>query len=532
MKKIISDILPFVQTPSRYSGGEINVYHKHDPKVSFALSYPDLYEIGMSSLGVRIIYGLLNEIDEVGCERVFSPGSDMEEILKTKKIPLFSLESKKPVKNFDFLGFSISSELNYTNILNILSLSDIPILSKDRCKDSPIIVAGGNSVYNFSPLTPFIDIFIVGEGEEVLPELIETFKEYQGLEREKIIEKISHIQGIYSPLYTSGKIKKRFVKNFDESFFPTKWLIPLTEIVHDRISLEIMRGCGQGCFFCQAGSCWKPVRARSVEKIVEIAEQTYKNTGYDEFSLLSFSSGDHPKIENIVDGLLTLFREKRVTISFPSVRIDTFSFELASKLKEIKKTGLTFAPETSERLRFDIGKKIKDEELLKMVKKAKSNGWRQIKLYFMLGLPGEEEKDILDIARLINELSRTITIKAAFNTFVPKPHSIFERERFISQEEYDTRKKLLVEKVRNSRFTKLTFHPYQMSCVEGLLGRGDELLSDIILDVWQKGAKMENWGEYFNFSLWQNSFTNKDLSFSTYLDEMKQATLPWDLIEV
>lgn len=532
MEKIISEILPYVQVPSRYIGREINAYHKSKGDVNFVLCYPDLYEIGMSSLGIRLIYGLLNEMKDVICERVFAPAADMEKILREKKIPLFSLESKKPVKDFDLLGFSVSSELNYTNILNILQLAGIPFLSRNRKQDSPVVIAGGNSIFNFTPLSPFIDVFIVGEGEEIIPEVVKTFGESKSQSREKTLAKIANIKGAYVPVYPKNSVKKRFVKNFDKSFFPVKWLVPLTEIVHDRISLEIMRGCGQGCFFCQAGSCWKPVRAKSPANLLDTALQVYKNTGYEEISLLSFSSGDHPHIGELIDGMLSKFREKKVRISFPAVRIDTFSFELASKLKEIKKTGLTFAPETGERLRAAIGKKIKDSELIELVLKAKKNGWKQIKLYFMLGLPGEEEKDLLDVARLINELSRIITIKAAFNTFVPRPHSRFERKRFISDEEYRYKKRILVENIRYSRFTKMTFHPYEMSCVEAFLSRGDENLSGVILDVWEKGGKMENWNEYFNFSLWQEGFYKKNLFFDTYLSELKQDHLPWHLIQV
>lgn len=533
MAKKNLDILPYVQVPSRYTGEEINAYHKSEAGINIALCYPDIYEIGMSSLGVRIIYGLLNEMEGVACERVFAPAPDMEKLLREKGMPLFSLESGSPVKDFDILGFSLSSELNYTNILNILDLAGIPLFSKDRKGGAPLVIAGGNSVFNFTPLKPFIDVFIVGEGEEIIAEIAKISMERKGMGREDILEAVSGLEGVYVPFLPKSSVRKCFVQNFDGSFFPSRWLVPLTEIVHDRISLEIMRGCGQGCFFCQAGSCWKPVRTRSPRNLLDIAIQAYQFTGYEEISLLSFSSGDHPQIEDIVELLLSEFREKKVTLSFPSVRIDTFSFELAGRIRDIKKTGLTFAPETSERLRNRVGKKIKDEELAKLVDQARKNGWKQIKLYFMLGLPGEMEEDLRDIVRLINELSGIITIKAAFNTFIPKPHTLFERERFISRAEHEYKKKAIVSAVRNSRYIKLSFHPYEMSCVEAFLSRGDEALSNNILDVWQAGGRMENWTEHFNFSLWLNSFSKEGIDINSLLSKKDEKDkLPWSFIKV
>lgn len=524
-----------ISVPSRYTGMEINAYHKNfeDSRVKVAICYPDLYELGMSSLGVRIIYGLLNEERDVVCERVFCPGEDMEILLKSKKIPIFTLESKRPLREFDMVGFSISSELNYTNVLNVLSLAGIPLSSSERRENDPIVIAGGNCIFNFSPLEPFIDCFVVGEGEEVILEIINILKETKGRGREKILSSLSSINGVYVPSVSKGNVRKRFVKDLDNAYFPVRYLVPLTGIVHDRISIEIMRGCGQGCFFCQAGSCWRPVRRRSPEKILEIARETYRNTGYEEISLLSFSSGDHPEIDKIVDKLLSEFREKRVAISFPSIRIDTFSFQLATKIKEIKKTGLTFAPETGESLRIKIGKRIKDDELISLVNKAKEGGWRQIKLYFMIGLPGEKDSDILDIAKLINELSLIMSIKASFNTFIPKPHTVFERERFITEDEYLYKKSLIVKNVRRSSRIKISFHSYHMSCVETFLGRGDRRISSVIKKVWEKGGKMENWEEYFKFSLWEESFKETGLDMSIYLSEIPQdVTLPWHKIIV
>jgi radical SAM superfamily enzyme YgiQ (UPF0313 family) len=535
MEDKILKFLPHVQVPSRYTGNEINVYRKplKDGDVRIALCYPDIYELGMSSLGIRILYGVLNEAENVVCERVFSPADDMERLLRENNLPLFTLESKQPVKNFDVLAFSLSSELNYTNILNVLHLSGIPIFSSKRGGDDPVVVAGGNCAFNFAPLVPFIDCFIVGEGEEVILELTEVLAEMKGKKREEILSALASIPGTYVPLFPAESVKKRFVKKFDSAFFPVRWLVPVTEVVHDRVQLEVMRGCGQGCFFCQAGSCWKPVRTRSVERLVDIALQTYKNTGYEEFSLLSFSAGDHPRIEQIVEGLLSRFASKKVMLSFPSLRIDTFSFELATKIKAIKKTGLTFAPETSEDLRFSIGKEIKDSELVELTLQAHNSGWRQIKLYFILGLPGEEDNDIFDIATLINEISEIINVKVSFNTFIPKPHTVFEDKRFISEEEYLHKKRLLVENVRSNRHIRLTFHPYDMSCVEAFLGRGDERLADVIYRTWEKGGKMENWSEFFRFSLWEESFREEGIDMNAYLGGLTQdSNKPWKKIKI
>lgn len=533
MENKILETLPFVEKPARYLGKEINTYFKefsHD-KVKVALSYPDLYEIGMSSLGLRIIYGIINERKDSLCERFFSPFSDMEEILKKEKICLFTLETKRAVKEFDIVAFSLSSELDFTNFLNLLYLAEIPIFSKYRKDKDPIVIAGGNCCFNPVVLENFIDAFVIGEGEEVINEIIEVVKEFKKQNRLKLLEKLSKREGVYVPLFKKENIKKRVVKDFNNSFFPVKWVVPLMEIIHDRISVEIMRGCGRGCKFCQAGFCWRPVRIKSVEKILEIAKESYKNSGYSEISLLSFSSGDHPYIDKIIEELLKEFSKKKVSISFPSLRIDTFSFELALRLKEIKKTGLTFAPETSENLRYKLGKKIKDEEIISQAEKAKKGGWRQIKLYFMIGLPEEDEKELNEVVNLINEISKIIMVKASFNTFIPKPHTPLERERFITREEYEQKRVFITEKLKKNRYVKFNFHPYEMSCIECIVGRGDERLNEVIYNVWKNGGKMENWKEHFKFSLWEEAFNKAGIDMEFYLQERKQKELPWHFIK-
>lgn len=533
MEKKIDKLLLLVKNPASYAGREINVYIKkwEKGKVKIALSYPDVYSIGMSSLGLQILYGLLNERDDCICERFFAPLSDMEEILKKEKIPLFTLETKMPVRDFDIVGFSISSELNYTNVLNLLYLAHIPLFSKDRRNKDPLVIAGGNSSFNPFPLSPFIDAFVVGEGEEVAGEIVETFKEFKGKGRGVILEKMAQIEGVFVPSFPSEKIRKRVVVDFENSFFPEKYIVPLTEVIHDRISIEIMRGCYRNCKFCQAGSCWKPVRKKSPEKILEISKKTFENTGYEEISLLSFSAGDHPEIEKIVDLLVGEFKNKRVSISFPSLRIDTFSFQLAARIKEIKKSSLTFAPETSERLRFKIGKNIRDEELLNLSRQAREAGWKHIKLYFMIGLPDEMFQDIVDIVKLIQEISRIIAVKSSFNTFIPKPHTPFERERFISMEEYEEKRSFITEKLKKNKYVKFSFQPYEMSCAECFLGRGDKGISDVIYNVWEKGGKMENWHEFFDFDKWEESFSKIGVEMNKYLNRI-EGKQPWEIINL
>ncbi|MGC8805899.1 MAG: radical SAM protein, partial [Candidatus Ratteibacteria bacterium] len=348
-------------------------------RITIALGYPDLYEVGMSNLGIRILYDLLNSIKGVACERFFAPGIDLEEILRKESEFLFSLESKLPLKKFDIVGFSISSELNYTNVINLLSLSGIPIYSSQRSENDPIIIAGGNCSFHPEALADFIDIWIVGEAEEAMVEFVNTFKQLKGLRRNDIIKELAKIRGCYAPSFyrmdsdegvspveegIPELIERRFVKDFENAPFPTKWIVPLCDIVHDRISLEIMRGCPQACLFCQAGFCWKPVRKRSAETVIKLGLQAYQNTGYEEISLLSFSSADHPEIEKIVIGLTDQLKDKNVAISFPSLRIDTFSFHLANRISQVRRTGLTFAPETGETLRKLTGKPITDDTLL------------------------------------------------------------------------------------------------------------------------------------------------------------------------
>ena len=407
----IEGILQTIQKPITYLNNEINSIHPdtENAEVKIAIGYPDIYEVGMSNLGIRILYHILNSIDKVACERFFAPGIDFENVLRKNSIPLFTIESRKPLKDFDFVGFSISSELNYTNVLNLLSLSGIPIRSADRKEKDPIIIAGGNCSFHPESLSDFIDVWIIGEAEEAMVELVEIYRSVKGLRRNNILKALAEVKGAYVSSFYSiennenlrpqlatipSLIEKRVVNDFENAPFPAKWIVPLCEIIHDRISVEIMRGCPNSCLFCQGGFCWKPVRKRNADKVIEIAIESYRNTGYEEISLLSFSSGDHPEIEKIVKTLTNQLKDAGVAISFPSLRIDSFSFQLAKSISQVKRSGLTFAPETGETLRKFIGKPISDEKLINLAEDAKDAGWKQLKFYFILGLPGESDETV------------------------------------------------------------------------------------------------------------------------------------------
>lgn len=529
----LEDIIYQFEKPITYLNNEINSYHPdtENAKVKIALGYPDIYQVGMSNLGIRILYQILNSIDGVACERFFAPWTDFENILRDNNIPLFTLESRKPLKEFDFVGFSISSELNYTNVLNLLSLSGIPVHSDERKENYPIILAGGNCSFHPEALSDFIDLWIVGEAEEAIVELVEAYKNIKGLSRAQIIKFLASIRGVYAPSYYSVQkdeslkpvsenipeiVERRFVSDFENSVFPTKWIVPSCEIIHDRISLEIMRGCPQNCLFCQGGFCWKPVRKRSAEKIIKIALETYKNTGYEEISLLSFSASDHPEIEKIVTQLVEKTSKDNVAISFPSLRIDSFSFHLANKISQVRRTGLTFAPETGESLRRCIGKNISDDKLIELAKEAKGSGWRQLKLYFMLGLPFENENTISEIETLIKRISKVISVKCSFNVFIPKPHTPLQWEKFPDFQYYkEIRDRLEINFARN-RFVNLRFHPYQMSMIECLLSRANRKLCRVVENVWKQGGKMENWSENFSFERWIKEMEKESLSPEEY----------------
>ncbi len=538
------EIFRNIQKPITYLNGEVNSFHcqtkKH--KIKLAIGYPDFYEVGMSNLGIRILYHILNNIQDVVCERFFAPGSDLEDVLRKTNIPLFTIESRTPLKHFDIIGFSLSCELNYTNLLNLLSLSHIPLHCYERSDNDPIILGGGNCSFNPEALSDFVDLWVVGEGEEVIVKIIEVYKNLKGRKRFDIIESLTKIGGVYAPMfYTAGKdenimpvsnkipaiVEKQVVSDFESSVFPTKWIVPSCEIIHDRIFLEIMRGCPQNCLFCQAGFCWKPVRKKSAEKVIELALETYKNSGYEEISLLSFSAADHPDIEKIVTTLIEKTSNNKISISFPSLRMDSVSFSLANKIGRIKPTGLTFAPETGESLRKYLGKNILDEKLFLLAEEAKKAGWRKLKLYFMVGLPGENANIISEMENLIHKISKIIFVKCSFNIFIPKPHTPFQWEKFPEFEYCCEIKTRLQKKFSNNRFVHIRFHPYEMSKIECLLSRGNRKLGKVIEDVWKNGGKMENWLEGFVFNRWLCSMEKNHLDFDDYLGDSLSICNRW-----
>ena len=565
----LDELLLTVQKPGRYVGGEWNAVRKPwiEDKVKVLLAFPDVYEVGMSYLGMKILYGILNNRDDCLCERVFSPWPDFEKVLRENKINLFSLESRKPLKEFDIIGFSLAYELGYTNVLNILDLGGIPVRSSERSDGDPLVIAGGPSCYNPEPMAEFIDAFIIGDGEEVVAELVETYKGAslpagrQG-SREKILRELAKIEGVYVPsLYKVEykedgtikrfgpvddnvpiKIKKRIVKNLDNAFYPTKQVVPNIQIVHDRLAIEIMRGCKHACRFCQASAAYRPCRERSKDVVLKLAKESYGATGYGEISLLSLSSGDHSHILDVIEELNREFNEKCVSISVPSLRIEDVLKDLPTLISKVKKSGLTFAPEAgSDRMRRILNKNIKMERLLEAATEFFKNGWRRVKLYFMIGLPEEEEGDICGIVDLIYEISnlkrkvdnRPAQVTASVNLFVPKPHTPFQWQPMDIRESYELKRDLLKKSLR-SRTAELDFHPFNMSCLEAALSRGDRRLAAVIHDSWKYGARFDSWQDIFNFDIWLKVFEeNKlDLKFYTGRKMSFDEILPWDFLDM
>jgi radical SAM family uncharacterized protein len=564
----LSELLLTVQKPARYIGGEWNAVKKEwtDDKVKVLLAFPEVYEIGMSYLGLKILYGILNKRGDCLAERVFSPWPDFEEVLRKNNISIFSLESRRPMKEFDIIGFSLTYELNYTNVLNLLDLGNIPVKSSERSYEDPLVIAGGPACFNPEPMAEFIDAFVIGDGEEAVAEIVETYKEIKKQRdketRENILRKLARIQGVYVPsLYEARynddntiksflpkersapeKIQKRVVRHLDDSFYPTNQIVPYIQIVHDRIMLEIMRGCKHACKFCQAGTTYRPRRERSKEKILELAREAYSKTGYEEISLLSLSSGDHSNIREIIEGLNGIFKERSVSISVPSLRIDRILSELPILLSQAKKANLTFAPEAgSECLRKSINKNIDIEALLNALKEAFSAGWRKVKLYFMIGLPAEKEEDLMAITELLYKISnsrrqidgKSAYVTASINAFVPRPHTPFQWQ---AMENIDllNKKKYLLRMNTRSRMIELDFHSFQMGYLEAVFARGDRKLSQVLYEGWKAGLKFDGWRDFFNFDLWFQSFKKNDIDPDFYAGRLRSRDeiLPWDFIGI
>ncbi len=577
MKKLaLSDeILMTIDKPARYIGNEINSVVKDTSKVDirFAMCFPDVYEIGMSHLGIQILYDMFNKREDTWCERVYSPWPDLHEIMKEKQIPLFGLESQEPIKNFDFLAMTLQYEMCYTNILQILDLSQIPLMSKDRTEKDPLVIGGGPCSYNPEPIADFFDIFYIGEGETRYDDLFDLYKQMKknGKSRQEMLHEIAKIPGMYVPsLYTVSykedgtidtfapiyddvqkTIKKEIEMDLSTSVYPEKPVVPFIKATQDRIVLEIQRGCIRGCRFCQAGMIYRPNREKSVARLKELAEQMIASTGHDEISLSSLSSSDYSELEELINYLIDECGKKKINISLPSLRIDAFSLDIMQKVQDIKKSSLTFAPEAgTQRLRNVINKGLTVDNIMNGSKQAFEGGWNKVKFYFMLGLPTETEEDMRGIPELANDVAMLyydtvpkenrkgkcqITISTSF--FVPKPFTPFQWARMYPPGEYLRRAKIVndhVKEMHNHKSIRYNWHEADVTVLEGVLARGDRRLCNTILYVYEHGGYFDAWNEYFDYDRWLEAFaaTGIDPDFYTMRERDLDETLPWDFIDV
>ncbi|RJO65642.1 MAG: TIGR03960 family B12-binding radical SAM protein [Candidatus Omnitrophota bacterium] len=563
------DYLLAVRKPGQYIGGEWNVSSKPFEKafITFALCFPDLYEVGMSNVGMRIIYDELRRIDDVACERFFSPGLDMESVLGAHHDEIESLESGKSLKEFDCIGFCLSHELNYTNVLNMLTLGNVPLLSEARKAQDPLVIGGGPCTLNPEPLHVFFDAFVIGEGEEAVVELMAAFRRNKTafreskMSREELLRVFARIEGVYVPsLYeasydeegrlvkfvpkTPGApavVRKRFVPDLERASFPTRWLVPYVQIIHDRAALEIMRGCPNRCRFCQARAHYFPYRLRKPESVMRLAKELYRTTGYEEISLVGLSVSDYPGIEGLIESLIDNFKEEAVSISLPSIKPRLVAGRLSSLIARIKKTGLTFAPEAAtDRLRSILGKDFDEEEFFKVLQEAFAHGYQNIKLYFMIGLPSEKESDVEEIVRLGMRVSearrkavkRPARISLSVNALIPRPHTPFQWLRMEDRLSLQHKFNILKERTRRARFN-FSFHNLNMSFLEAVLSRGDRRLSGVILYAFEHGARFDAWQDMFRFDLWEEAFRINHISPDWYVRErQRQELLPWDFLDI
>ncbi len=576
MRKLaLSDeILMQIDKPARYIGNEVNsvMKEKKDIEVRVAMCFPDVYEIGMSHLGIQILYDMFNRREDTWCERVYSPWVDLDKVMREEQIPLFALESQDPIKDFDFLGITIQYEMCYTNILQVLDLSQIPLLSKERTEEHPIVIGGGPCTYNPEPLAEFFDLFYIGEGEVQYDTLLEVYKENkrQNGSRLDFLKKAASIPGIYAPMFYDATydeegilesfepndacapkaVKKQMVLDFTESYYPEKPVVPFIKVTQDRIVLEIQRGCIRGCRFCQAGMIYRPTREKELEVLKNYAYKMLESTGHEEISLSSLSSSDYTHLQPLVNFLIEEFKGKGINISLPSLRIDAFSLDVMSKVQDVRRSSLTFAPEAgSQRMRDVINKGLTEEIIINGAGQAFEGGWQKVKLYFMLGLPGETEEDMKDIARLANKVAARYyeipkperngrcQITASSSFFIPKPCTPFQWATMSTKEEYIRKAKIVNEEVKaqiNKKSLKYNWHEADVTVLEGVFARGDRRTSAVVLEAYRLGCLYDSWSEHFDNEKWMEAFANTgiDIPFYTMRQRDLDELFPWDFIDI
>ena len=570
MNKVSDDILFKVEKPSRYTGGELNEIVKDISKVDirFAFCFPDVYEVGMSHLGSRILYHTINEREDTYCERTFAPWPDMEEQMRKNNIELFTLETKDSLNKFDILGFTLQYEMSYTNVLNMLNMSNIPIRSSERSEEDPIVMAGGPCAYNPEPLYDIVDFFEIGEGEEMMNDVLDVYKKYKGKGKKKeFLREISKIQGIYVPsLYdvtynedgtikefkpkyddVPKTIKKRIINNYTNVSFPENIIVPYSEIVHDRIVLETFRGCTNGCRFCQAGMIYRPVREKTREELKKEARALVKNTGYEEISLSSLSTCDYSDIKGLINDLMEEHEDNRVGIALPSIRVDAFSVDLLKDIQKVRKTGLTFAPEAgSQRMRDIINKGLTEDRILEASRSAFEAGWKTLKLYFMVGLPYEELEDCRGIGELAEKIVdeykavpkkkgdyKGLRLTVSTSILVPKPFTPFQWAPMARIEKVNEKINAVRDSIK-SKCIVYNYHEQKTSVMESVFARGDRRLCDVLIKAFEKGAKFDGWGQYFNYKYWLEALEecNLDVDFYAYRERSYDEILPWDFIDI